>query len=490
MFTHYKKILTLVICICAIYIVLPNFISHKFLLKNNINLGLDLRGGSSIVLQVDFKKYIQDKLDIIINEISRELKSENLYYISQNNEHIKLQFRDTISTDIVSKAVKNISDELVLNCAQDQVCKINLLNIDKVKKTVLADSISTVQRRVDESGTREASVQSQGSDSILVQVPGLEQPEQLKSLLGKTAKLTFHLLSDKKFAKVLTDKSGRSYPIKKRVELTGDTLNDASVRFSRLGIPVVLFKFNNTGARKFAQITKENVGKPFAIVLDDTILTVPVIREAITGGQGEISGNFTLEEANELAILLRSGSLPAPLNIIEERIVGPSLGAEAISAGINAAIISILVISVFMILVYGKLGLCSACALLANMLMIFAYLTLFEVTLTLPGIAGFVLTIGMAVDANVLIFERIKEELQHTSNVKVALNKGFKNAMTTIMDSNITTLIAALIMFFIGVGPVKGFAVTLAIGILSSMFSSVVITRQAIDFVKFKKTAS
>ena len=487
MMTKYKLIISILVCISAVYFILPNFFSSTFLLNNRINFGLDLRGGSSILLKIDFDQYLKEKLDIITSEVSNELKEVDFYDLKNNNSSISFRIKDNAQVVNVKKAIKKLHDGLFVSCTKDSLCTVNFINLAQLKKNVLSDSISSVQRRIDESGTREVLIQSQGNDNILIQVPGLDDPEQLKSLLGKTAKLTFHLLSDKKTATIVKDKNGKQYPIKRRVELTGDLLNDASVRFNKFGAPAVTFKFNNIGTKKFAQITRENIGKPFAVLLDKQVLTAPVIKESILGGQGEISGNFTLEEAQELAILLRSGSLPAPLNIAEERIVGPSLGSEAISAGIKASIISVFIISLFMILVYRKFGLCAAFSLMINILIILACLTLIEATLTLPGIAGFVLTIGMAVDANVLIFERIKEEQKNAKNLKIAILMGFKNAMTTILDSNITTLIAALLMFFIGIGPVKGFAVTLSIGILSSMFSAIFINRQVMSLLTQKK---
>ena len=477
---RYKLFITFLIFLVSLYLILPNFIKSDWLSKEKISLGLDLRGGSSLLLKVDFQKYLKEKLDIIMMEYTSTLQDKkiNFFNIKNNQDHIS--FKSSEAFNKIKKITEEAFSDMSLSIDKDNTFTLQFSSLTKIKDDILFESISSVQRRVDESGTREAIIQPQGDDRILLQVPGLNDPMQLKSLLGKTAKLSFHLLTDKKSAMILKDKAGRKYPVRRRVELSGDSLSHASVSLNRLGSPAVNFKFNTTGAKKFAKITKENVNKAFAIVLDQEVLTAPIIREPIMAGKGEISGKFTLEEAKELAILLRSGALPAPLDIIEERTVGPSLGEDALSAGIIASVTSIIVISAFMIIIYGLFGVCAAIALIMNLIIILACLTIIGATLTLPGIAGLVLTIGMAVDANVLIFERIKEEYNKSQIFKRSIVQGFKNAMTTILDSNITTLIAAFLMFCIGAGPVKGFAVTLSIGILSSMFSAIVITRQMI----------
>ncbi len=480
---RYGLLLAVLLSLLSIFFFLPNFLSSKILPQLKINLGLDLRGGSSMLLKIDFDKYLQERLYAISTDIVNALKANKVDVSDVRTIKGDIFFKIVGAYDLtqVKKSIKDIDEGLSISYLGTNECKVAFVNTEKLKNNVLAESISSVQRRVDASGTREVVIQSQGSDAILVQVPGLNEPEQLRSLLGKTAKLSFHLLSDKKNAVSVKDKNGNNYPIKPRAEITGGLLSGSSVTFNKVGDPVVTFSFNIVGAKKFAQITKENVGKPFAILLDGQVLTAPIIREPILVGKGEISGNFTLEEAHELSILLRSGVLPAPLEIIEERVVGPSLGSDAIKAGINASIISIVVISLFMFFAYGSFGICAAIALFANIIIMLACLTIIGATLTLPGIAGVVLTIGMAVDANVLIFERMKEEMKNARKLSVAITRGFKGAMTTILDSNITTLIAALIMFFVGVGPVRGFAVTLSIGIMTSMFSAIVITRELIN---------
>ncbi|MBY0406647.1 MAG: protein translocase subunit SecD, partial [Rickettsiales bacterium] len=354
-----------------------------------------------------------------------------------------------------------------------------------------------VNRRVNETGTKEPIIQRQGDKRILLQVPGLNDPEHLKALLGRTAKMTFHLVdvnvagSDLERGIVPAGTrvvSGdekeadggpvRKYAIQSRVEISGDMLVDAHPSYDdQTNEPIVLFRLNNVGARRFGEVTAQNVGKPFAVVLDNKVITAPVIRSPILGGSGYISGGFDTEGANDLALLLRAGALPAPLKVIEERSVGPSLGADSIAAGTKASIIGIGLVVVFMVVFYGLFGIFADIAMIVNAFMTLALLSLFEATLTLPGIAGIVLTVGMAVDANVLIYERMREEVRGGKSPYAAVEDGFRLAFGTIFDSHITTLVASLILYEFGTGSVKGFAVTLAIGIICSLFTAVLVTR-------------
>jgi preprotein translocase subunit SecD len=351
-------------------------------------------------------------------------------------------------------------------------------------------SIEIVRRRVDELGTVEPAIQRQGDDRILVQVPGLQDPSRLKALLGKTAKLAFRLVDLQMTpqqalegrappdSEILYSREKQPYLIERRVMVSGEDLVDAQPAFDqRTHEPVVNFRFNNAGGRRFASVTQENVGKPFAIILDNEVISAPVIREPILGGSGQISGQFTVQQANDLAILLRAGALPAPLTIIEERTVGPGLGQDSINAGINAAYFGAALVIVFMILTYGLFGLFANLAVLVNVGMILGILSFIGATLTLPGIAGIVLTVGIAVDSNVLIYERIREELRSGRSAIMAIDAGFSRALATILDSNITTFIAAAVLFFIGTGPVRGFAVTLGVGILTTLFTAFTLTR-------------
>jgi preprotein translocase subunit SecD len=351
-------------------------------------------------------------------------------------------------------------------------------------------SIQIIERRVNELGLVEPTIQREGIDRILVQVPGLQDPSRLKEILGKTAKLDFRMVDQSMTAEqaaeshapqdseVLDGEGNQKYLIEKRVLVSGADLTDAQPGFDqRTTEPIVSFRFNSSGARKFAEATQANVGKPFAIVLDNKVISAPVIREPILGGSGQISGNFTVQSANDLAILLRAGALPAPLTIIEERTVGPGLGQDSITAGEHAAYAGAALVIIFMFATYGLFGLFANIAVAVNIAMIFGVLSLLSATLTLPGIAGIVLTVGIAVDSNVLIYERIREEVRGGRSAINAIDAGFSRALATILDSNITTFIAAAVLFYIGTGPVRGFAVTLGIGILTSLFTAFTLTR-------------
>jgi preprotein translocase subunit SecD len=355
-------------------------------------------------------------------------------------------------------------------------------------------SIQIIERRVNELGLVEPTVQREGVDRILVQVPGLQDPSRLKEILGKTAKLDFRMVdlsmtaeqaeaSRPADSEILDGEGGQKLLIEKRVLVSGADLVDAQPGFDqRSSEPIVSFKFNTSGARKFAEATQANVGKPFAIVLDNKVISAPVIREPILGGSGQISGNFTVQQANDLAILLRAGALPAPLTIIEERTVGPGLGQDSIVAGEHASYVGAALVVIFMLATYGLFGLFANIAVVVNVAMIFGVLSLLSATLTLPGIAGIVLTVGIAVDSNVLIYERIREEVRNGRTAINAIDAGFSRALATILDSNITTFIAAAVLFAIGTGPVRGFAVTLGVGILTSLFTAFTLTRLIVAY--------
>ena len=373
---------------------------------------------------------------------------------------------------------------------------------ERVRQTI-EQSIQIVERRVNQLGTVEPVIQRQGTDRILVQVPGLQDPSRLKELLGKTAKMEFRMVDttvppdQAQQGRVPPDSellmSSTSpkipYVIKKQVLVSGGDLTDAQPGFDqRSGEPIVSFRFNTSGSRKFAQATSENVGQPFAIVLDNEVISAPVIREPITGGSGQISGSFTVQQANDLAILLRAGALPAPLTVIEERTVGPGLGQDLIEKGELAAYVGSIMVIVFMLVTYRLFGVFANVAVAINVAMIFGVLSLLNATLTLPGIAGIVLTVGIAVDSNVLIYERIREELRGGRNAISAIDAGFKRALSTILNSNITTFIAAAVLFYIGTGPVRGFAVTLGIGIITTVFTAFTLTRLIVAaWVRWKR---
>lgn len=509
-FSPSKTFLVLIVCLIAIAYSLPNFISepkreakpYSYLPNSKVNLGLDLQGGAHLLLQVNFDYYLKEQLVNLSDELKKDFIESGLNSIAEihNNQMIFTFSQDesvTKAKKIIKKADSNIDVDTSGN-------KVSLSYPDsyliKMQKDLIQQSIEIVRRRVDETGTKEPIIQAQGNNRILLQVPGAQNPQAIKDLLGKTAKLTFHFVVDQSFDSNLTDlttdydlakiqdNNGRTYLIKKTPILTGDLLVDSNATFYE-GQPAVSFKFNYVGAKKFAEITTENIGRIFAIVLDDKIITAPKINSVITGGTGVISGSFTTEDANNLALLLRAGALPAPIDVIEERTVGPSLGADSIRYGTTAAIYSFALVALFMFLFYGFFGIIANIALVINIAMILTFLSWLGATLTLPGIAGIVLTMGMAVDANVLIFERMKEEVRHhNKKILVAIDAGFSQAFRTILDSNITTLIIAALLYIFGSGAIRGFAVTLTIGILSSMFSAIVVTRTIITlWIKYRR---
>lgn len=471
---------------------LPNWLPHQ-----QVNLGLDLQGGSHLLLEVKTSVVVRERLEGLVDSIRIALRKDRIQYNSLGIKDNAVTFIVLKSADAniekVRKLVQGIEPNITI------VSDGNRLKVDFTEQALLAiknsavdQSIEIVRRRIDETGTREPTIQRQGKNRILVQVPGLDDPERLKRLLGKTAKMSFHLLDNKGSmtdalqgrippgTMLLSSAEGevRRYLVKKRVAVAGDRLIDSQPSYdSRSGQPIVNFRFDTLGGKKFGDVTKKNVNRPFAIVLDGKVISAPVIREPILGGSGQISGNFTISGAQDLALLLRAGALPAPLTILEERTVGPGLGADSIASGKIASIIGLVFVVVFMVITYGIFGIFANVALFVNMALILGGLSLLQATLTLPGIAGIVLTIGMAVDANVLVFERIREEVRAGRTPISAIDSGYNRAITTIIDANLTTLIAALILFYFGSGPVRGFAVTLSIGIVSSMFTAIMLTR-------------
>ena len=480
------------------YFAFSNFIKldDKFFSKN-INLGLDLQGGSYLLLEIDNKPVITQKLQAKIIELKRYFKEKD---ISLKNFSLN---GETISFEAQEKDYEKVSN--ILNDKEsdinpyyqrykshefDIIENNNLFNLNYsryglvlLKNASLDQAIEIVRRRVDEVGTNEPNILKRGNDRILVELPGLDDPNRIKSLLGKTANLTFQFISQNSEESFGTEKlsfedGSREAIVSKRIILSGDNLVDAKPTMnSQTNETVVSFSLDRVGAKKFGKATSTSVGKQLAIVLDGKIISAPSVREPIIGGSGQISGNFTFQSATDLALLLRSGALPAPLNIIEERTVGPDLGQDSIDAGILSLIIGFLLVIFFMIYKYRAFGLIANLALITNLFLLIGILTLFEATLTLPGIAGIILTVGMAVDANVLIFERIKEETKSEKNPIIAFDAGYTKSRTTILDANITTLIAAFILFFMGSGPVKGFSVTLGVGILTTLFSVYFIAR-------------
>jgi preprotein translocase subunit SecD len=514
---------SLVVCLCAV----PNFFPEATVktwpawAQRRLVLGLDLQGGSYLLLEVDSNYVKKEKLDQVRDDVRRTLRDAKIGYtgLATRVDSVEVRVKESDAPTALAK-LRELSQPLggLLGSSGQRSLEVTdagagLIRLrvpqaaitERIRQTI-EQSIQIVERRVNQLGTVEPVIQRQGADRILVQVPGLQDPSRLKELLGKTAKMEFRMVdttvppdqaqqgrvpSD---SEVLMSSTAPKIPyvIKKQVLVSGAELTDAQPGFDqRSNEPIVSFRFNSSGSRKFAQATSENVGQPFAIVLDNEVISAPVIREPITGGSGQISGSFTVQQANDLAILLRAGALPAPLTVIEERTVGPGLGQDSIEKGELAAYVGSILVIVFMLLTYRLFGLFANIAVAINVAMIFGMLSLLNATLTLPGIAGIVLTVGIAVDSNVLIYERIREELRGGRNAVSAIDAGFKRALSTILDSNITTFIAAAVLFYIGTGPVRGFAVTLGIGIITTVFTAFELTRLIVAaWVRWKRPQS
>ena len=505
----WKIFISILFTVLAIICALPNFttITSSFLPSRGVNLGLDLRGGAHLLLDVDFDVYLNDMMENIVDNLRKQFKEEKIGYksLSVKKNLIQFELRDVEDFKKVKKIINKAGYEIdIKNNNINVKLSYDESKLNKILNKVIDQSIEVIRLRVDSTGVKEPIIQRQGKQHILLQVPGEENPENLKNILGKTAKLTFHLVDENAniqeavkghlppgsiLVKGENDRKEEYYiAVKKKAIVTGDYLTSAQATFDQNSRPVVAFSFNNYGGKLFADVTKKNSGKRLAIVIDNKLLCSPVINEPILGGSGTISGNFTVESANELALLLQSGALPAPLKIIEERSIGPNLGADSIESGKKAGIIGFVAVVIFMVWSYGLFGIFAIVALSIALLYILALLSILQATLTLPGIAGIILTIGMAVDANVLIYERIKEELALGASNLYAIRQGFESAFSTIADSNITTIIVAFLLYIFGIGAIKGFAVTLTIGIISSMFTAVVITKLLVDiWVKYYK---
>ena len=505
-FSSWKTYLILGVCLLGVVFAAPNLLPREtadtlpdWLPHKQINLGLDLQGGSHLLLEVEVGAVVRERLTALIDEARVKLRGARIGYkgLGISGDSIVVTIPKADELPRARRLLAGIDNDVNVTVAEDGrlVMKLGEAALKAMRDSAVTQSLEIVRRRIDETGTREPTIQRQGEDRILVQLPGIDDPDRIKQLLGKTAKLAFRLVDpNTSVADALAgrlppgselleaddefDANGRpiQYVVRKRVMVSGDNLVDAQPSFQN-GEPVVSFRFDPVGARKFGDVTTKNVGRPFAIVLDNKVISAPVIREPITGGRGIISGRFTVQEATDLALLLRAGALPAPLMILEERSVGPDLGADSIRAGEVASVLGIVFVVAFMAICYGLFGIAANLALFINLILIVAALSVLQATLTLPGIAGIVLTIGMAVDANVLVFERIREEIANGRTPFSAVDAGYQRALTTIIDSNVTTFIAAILLFGLGSGPVKGFGVTLAIGIVTSLFTAVMVTR-------------
>lgn len=514
--------------VLAAILAIPSFVpkerlgaAGEYVPWRQFHLGLDLKGGSYLLLEVDMEAVIRERLGNLADGARTRLRGANIGYtgLATAERSVTLRLTDPTRAQEAVRLLRELANpitvglaaaqpDLEVTSAADGTVTITLSESLLREKATQAveQSIEIVRRRIDETGVVDPVIARQGANRLLVQLPGIQDPERIKQLIGTTARMTFHLLDDTADLSARTPPPGvmflqgdrgpggepTRYAVRRRVEVDGANLTDARAgQDSRTGEWVVNFTFDSIGTRRFAEVTRNNVGRPFAIVLDNRVITAPVIREPITAGRGQISGNFTVTSANDLAVLLRAGALPAPLTVIEERTVGPDLGADSIRAGAIALAIGFVLVVAWMFAFYGLFGLFANLALIVNMILLLAVLSLIEATLTLPGIAGILLTLGMAVDANILINERIREEAKRGRTPMNAMEAGFKRAFATIVDSNLTTLLAMAMLYAFGSGPVRGFAVTISVGILCSMFSAIVFVRMLmVQWVRSRRPAA
>ena len=505
-----KKLLVLVVLLTALYYALPNVLSPdtrnnlpEWMSKETVNLGLDLQGGSHMVLQVDvetvFKRAyenMEDEVRIALRDEGEDLGYRTLSALEDRVVLVMTEY-DSVSPAraLLQKSIRGVKFEedglsLAIQFTEEEK--------NTMRHQAVGQTLEILRSRVDEFGVAEPLIQRQGADRIIIELPGIDDVERAKSIIGRTALLSFHMVDEDRdvnryigrrpppgrvvMYEKMTDDAGQEvkipYLLKKRASLTGYNLANASSGFTQTGEHAVFIRFDAKGTRQFGELTTKHVGSRMAIVLDGEVYSAPVLREPILGGSASISGNFNTTEAQDLAMILRAGALPAPVKFAEERSVGPSLGADSVAAGQNAIVIGFIAVMALMMVFYKGFGLAANVALLFNVVLIIGFMTAIGATMTLPGMAGIVLTIGMAVDANVLIFERIREEYKNSkTTVAKAVQEGFASAYSTILDANITTLIAAIVLFAMGSGPIKGFALTLSVGIASSMFTAIMVTR-------------
>ena len=532
--SRFRQLMILLACLAGVVFTLPNFFygrveSHNdavklvdagmssdqiaadvalwpsFLPSNLVNLGLDLRGGAHLLAEVQVQEAYGATLDAMWPEVRDVLAAERdtIGFVTREEstaEALRVRISEAAGMERALELVRGLGQPVatltgagasnITVSAEGQVISIGLSEAEKLASDdrVVKQALEIIRRRIDAAGTREPAIQRQGDNRILIQVPGAKSAQELKDWIGTTAQLTFNSVvgrttdanANPGVGNILApslSEEGSYYILERNPVVTGEELVDAQPSFDQNGLPAVSFRFNPTGARAFGQYTSENVGAPFAIVLDNEVISAPTIRQAITGGSGIISGSFSIEESTNLAVLLRAGALPVGLSFLEERTIGPELGADSVKAGQVAALAGFALIMIFMALTYGLFGWIANLALVINVAMIFGALSVLGATLTLPGIAGIVLTMGMAVDANVLVFERIREELKTAKGPARAIELGYERAMSAIVDANITTIITAAILWFVGSGPVRGFATTLGIGIVTSVFTALFVTR-------------
>ncbi len=503
----FKKLAIIFVAVFGVLLAVPTMVpqASKYFPSwiKPVPLGLDLKGGAQLLLEVDTNTMFQDKAVQLYDDVRSALIDRNKGVIRfsglRNNDGVvSLTVRDSNDLSDAKGRLKSVLGSGVDISSSGDVITVSYTEKQKQEmiNDALARSIEIVRRRIDALGTKEPSIQSQGGKYILIQLPGVDNPEHIKDLIGQTAKMTFHLVNENITTEQLysghapngteflpyMDIPGQMVPVYSRVEVSGESLKDSQADFDQNSMPVVTTVFDATGARKFARLTTEHVNERFAIVLDGKVLSAPTIREPIPGGRGQISGGFTLQQAKDLAVLLRSGALPAPLQVIEERTVGAGLGADTIAAGKVGSAVGVLFILIFMVLFYRGFGLVADIVLLVNLAMIVGVSALLGATLTLPGIAGIVLTLGMAVDANILPFERIRDEIREGMPTLRAVDAGFHRSIKTVMDGDLTNLICSLILFQFGAGPIRGFAVTLSIGVITTLFTCLSLSKVIIDW--------
>ena len=505
-FTTTKIILIYSLLLFISFFSLLNFQgTDSKLVDKKVNLGLDLQGGSYLLLEINTDPLISDRIQDKVIPLKKILKKNKINYknftVNKKNLNFEIDNQNIKKFDLIFYSKKdNLLNPFMVNYNTYELnfidengiitVSFSKYGIITLNNAALKQSIEIIRRRIDDVGTKEPTILQRGDKRILVELPGVKDPERIKNLLGKTAQLNFRLVSENNnefgIDKLISE-NGEELSVSKRIIMSGENLVDAQPRLdSQSNQPTVSFTLDRVGAQKFGRTTTDNVGKRLAIVLDDKIISAPSIREPIAGGSGIISGNFTFQESTDLALLLRSGALPTPLSIVEERTVGPDLGEDSIKSGTISLMVGFLLVIIFMLYKYRIFGIIANISLVANLFMLIGVLTMLEATLTLPGIAGIILTVGMAVDANVLIYERIKEELKTEKSIIHAFDIGYNKAKITVLDANITTLIAAIILFAFGSGPVKGFAVTLGIGIVTTLFSAYFIARHLTSIIVIK----
>ncbi|MBL61725.1 MAG: protein translocase subunit SecD [Candidatus Pelagibacter sp.] len=506
-FSRIKIFIIFLLIMIGFIFFIPNLFKDQyfFLPNKKIVLGLDLQGGSYLLLEVDTIPLFKEKIETKSFIIRKKIRSERMNIKNYKIENLKImfdldpanteKFKKIINQSEINPRVNELENELVYKIEKNSIqIEFSDFYLKRIKKNAMEQSLEIIRSRIDELGTREPTIIAQGEERILIELPGIKNPKKIKDIIGTTAKLTFKFLANNdanlnSFEKLKSKNNLEDYNIEKKLVLSGEHLTDAQPGFDNLNnTSVVNFKLDSFGSKKFAYATKNNIGRRLAIIIDNKVVSAPVIRDAITTGSGQISGSFSVEEANNLAIVLRSGALPAPMSIIEERTVGPDLGQESIDKGVISLIIGFFLVIIYILYNYRIFGLFANVSLLINLILLISILTILEATLTLPGIAGIILTVGMAVDANVLIYERIKEELMIEKNLIIAFDNGYKRVLTTLLDANITTIIASIVLYFIGSGPIKGFAVTLTVGIITSLFTTFVLGRLFVSlYIKSNK---